>query len=189
MPSLVRDVTVTNMLAGRRMLIEWTLNSQSESITAYEIYRSTTEYQGFQKIAEVPSPTYQYMDKAPYTFGVIWFYKVLARDNTGLRSDITESNAVQDSTFDDFEERPFRSTATITYNSMVVGEVPAGVADGVNMTFTTASLYRMGSVQVLVNGVSALRNSSFTEGTDQQTITINPPPDPGSQVQVNYLKI
>lgn len=188
MPSPVRDVTVTNLLAGRRMLVEWTLNSQTEVVTVYEVYRSTTEYQGFEKIGEVQSPTYQFMDKVPYTFGIVFFYKVLAKDNTGLRSDISESNAVQDSTFDDFEERPFRAT-TVSFGSMITGEVPAGAVNGTNQTFTTANLFRFNTVQVLINGLASLRNSSFTEGTDQRTITLTPAPDAGSQVQVNYLKV
>lgn len=187
-PSPVRDVAVTNLLAGRRMLIEWTLNSQSEVITTYEIYRSTTEYQGFDKIGEVQSPTYQFVDKLPYTFGVTFFYKVIAKDNVGLRSALEDSNAVQDNTFDSFEERPFRAT-TVTVGSTVIGEIPTGAVNGVNGTFTTAHLFRYGTVQVMVNGVALLRGSSFSEGANQQTVTLTPPPDAGSQVQVNYLKV
>lgn len=188
MPSLVKDVTVENLLAGRRMLVEWTLNSSVEVVTIYEVWRSTMEYQGFEKIAEITAPTRQYIDKVPYTFGVVYFYKVIARDNTGLRSDMTESNAVQDTTFDDFEERPFRSV-TLSHNSVVVGETPSGLVNGANTAFTTASYFRFNTVQVFVNGLALARGTAFTEGNDQKTLTLTSAPAALSTVRVGYLKV
>ena len=188
MPSCVRDVEVTNLLAGRRMLIEWTLNSSSESVTAYEIWRSTMEYQGFEKIAEVPSPVAQYVDKVPYTFGIVFFYKVLARSSTGIRSDITQSNAVQDSTFDDFEERPFRANS-VAFGNFVVGEVPSGLINGANTTYTLANYFRFNTVQVFVNGLALVRSVDFTENTDQQTISLTAAPASLSKVIVSYITV
>ena len=188
MPSVVRNIVVDNLLSGRRMLVEWDLNNVSESITAYEIWRSTTEYQGFQKVAEVPSPMYQYVDKVPFTFGIIFFYKVLARDNTGLRSDIHQTAAVQDSTFDDFEEAPFRATS-VSFNDFIVGEVPSGVIDGVNATFTLANLFRFNTTEVCINGLVLNRATDYTENADQQTITLTTPAALYSVIVVNYITV
>lgn len=188
MPSAVRDVRVENLLSGRRMLVEWSPNPSLENVTIYEVWRSSMEYQGFTKIAEIYSPTYQYIDKVPYTFGVVYFYKVLARDVSGLLSDLDATNAVQDSTFDNFEERPFRATM-VTYDSFVKGEVPAGVKNSVNVTFTTAALYRFNTVEVFVNGLALVRGTGFSENTNQQTITLTVAPAPASSVLVNYIAV
>ena len=188
MPSLVREVHVENLLSGRRMLIEWVLNPSNESVTAYEIWRSTTEYQGYEKIAEVANPTYQFIDKVPYTFGIVFFYKVIARDNSGLRSDLSLSNPVQDSTFDDFEERPFRAF-DVSFDSFVVGEIPSGLKNSVNRAFVASSYFRFGTVQVFVNGVALVRGVGFTENTDQKTINLVAAPSPSTSLTVSYLKV
>lgn len=188
MPSIVRDVRCENLLSGLRFLLEWTLNSSSESVTAYEIWRSTTEYQGFEKIAEVQSPTHQYIDKVPYTFGVVYFYKVVARDATGLRSSLDLSNAVSDFTFDDFEEKPFRAT-TLGFDSVIVGEVPRGAVNGTNAVFTTANYFRFNTVAVFVDGKALVRGMGFTEGPDQLTITLTAAPATNLAIIVNYIKV
>lgn len=188
MPSIVREVTVDNLLSGFRYLVEWTLNSSTEVVTAYEIWRSTQEYQGFEKIAEVASPMAQYIDKVPYTFGVVYFYKVIARDNTGLRSDIAQSNPVSDMTFDDFEEKPFRAT-TVSFDSFATGEIPTGVVNGSNASFATSSYFRFGTVEVFVNGVARVAGVGFSEGNDQKALTLTPPPAISSTVMVNYRKV
>lgn len=188
MPTTVRDVHVENLLSGRRMLVEWTPNPTLEGVTAYEIWRSTQEYQGFEKIAEVNDPTYQFIDKIPYTFGIVFFYKVIARDASGYRSDITQSNPVSDVTFDDFEEHPFRST-TLVFNSFISNEVPAGAINSSNTLFTTASLFRFNTVEVFVNGIARVRGVSFTEGANQSTVTISPAPVTGNTVVINYIKL
>ena len=188
MPSVVRDVHVENLMSGRRMLIEWSLNPSVEAITTYEVWRSTTEYQGFEKLATIASPTYQYVDKVPYTFGIVYFYKVLARNSSGLLSDINASNAIQDSTFDNFEERPFRST-TVTYDSFVRGEVPAGLKNSVNKVFSASSLFRFDSVEVFVNGLALTRGVGFTENADQISLTLAAAPASNASILISYLKV
>lgn len=188
MPSTVRDVHVENLLSGRRMLIEWTANPSNEVVTAYEIWRSTQEFQGFEKLGEVQDPTVQFIDKIPYTFGVVFFYKVLARDASGLKSDITQSNPVSDVTFDDFEEHPFRST-TLSFDSLVVSEIPGGLIDGVNKSFTTANLFRFNTMQVFINGVNRLRGTDFTEDPTQNSFTFTNAPVLGVNITVNYIKL
>jgi len=188
MPSVVSNVSVENLLAGRRFLIEWDLNSPEEVVTVYEIWRSTQEYQGFEKVGQVASPTYQFIDKVPYTFGVIFFYKVLAVDNTGYKSNIQQSNAVSDQTFDDFEEKPFRAT-TLQYDALVVSEVPGGLVNGTNTVFTTANLFRFGSLQVFIDGVNRLPTTDFNENPDQMSFTFTAPPAANSNIVINYLKL
>ncbi len=188
MPTTVRDVHVENLLSGRRMLVEWTPNPTLEGVTAYEIWRSTMEYQGYEKIGEVNDPTYQFIDKIPYTFGIVFFYKVLARDASGYKSDITQSNYVSDATFDDFEEHPFRST-NLTFDSFIVSETPGGVVDGANKIFTVANLFRFGTVQVFINGVNRLRTTDFAEDPGQKSITFVDAPALGSIIVVNYVKL
>lgn len=190
MPSPVRSIEVENLMSGRRFLIQWALNSITESITTYEIWRSTTEYQGFQKIASVPSPMTQYIDKVPFTFGIVYFYKVIARDNTGLGSDLHQTPAVQDSTFDDFEEAPFRSTS-VAFSNFVIGEIPVLTVNVSSPppanTYTLANFFRFNTVQIFVNGLSLIRNTDFTENVDQQTVTLMHPVV--GTISVNYITV
>lgn len=186
MPSLVRDVEVTNLLAGQRFLIEWTLNSISESITTYSIFRSTAEQSGYSLLAQVPSPVTQYVDKVPFTFGVTFFYKVIAVDASGTSSDLTQTPGVADVTFDNFEETPFPAT-NVTFSSFVINEVPSGAVDGVNATFQTAAVFRSKSVEVFVNGIHRLA-TDFQENADQKSFTFIAAPALNSKLQVNYIK-
>ncbi len=188
MPSIVKGVSVENLLAGRRFLVEWDLNLPSEVVTTYEVQRSTCENKDFVKIADVVAPNTQFVDKVPFTFGVIFFYKVLAVDGTGLKSDIIDSSPVSDQTFDQFEEKPFRAT-TVAFDSFVVGEVPTGAINGVNTTYTTASLFRFNTVEVRINGVALVRGTGFTESNDQLTLILTAAPTGGQSVIVNYIKV
>lgn len=193
-PTPVFGVSVENLLAGRRMLIEWDLNPLAQGITQYTVWRSTQEYQGFERIATLNSPTYQFIDKVPYTFGVIFFYKVLAINASGVSSELKQSNAVSDQTFDDFEEKPFRAT-TLQFDALVTGETPGGIVDGINKTFTTANLFRFGSLQVFINGVNRINADSnatvvdFTESTDQKSFIFTNAPAIDSIVVISYLKL
>jgi hypothetical protein len=193
-PTPVFGVSVENLLAGRRMLVEWDLSPLAQGITQYTVWRSTQEYQGFEKIATINSPTYQFIDKVPYTFGVIFFYKVLAVNASGVSSDIKQSNAVSDQTFDDFEEKPFRAT-TLQFDALVTNETPGGNVDGVNKTFTTANLFRFGSLQVFLNGINRINADSnatvvdYTEGTNQMSFTFSNAPSQNDIIVVSYLKL
>lgn len=193
-PTPTLGVSVENLLAGRRFLIEWDLNPAIQGVTQYSIWRSTQEYQGFEQMAIVNSPTYQWIDKVPYTFGVIFFYKVVAINASGVSSDITQSNAVSDQTFDDFEEKPFRAT-TLQFDALITGETPSGAIDGVNKIFTTANLFRFGTLQVFLNGVNRINAASgaivvdFTEGANQMSFTFTNAPSANNVIIVGYLKL
>ena len=193
-PTPVNGVSVENLLAGRRMLVEWNLNPSIQGVTQYTVWRSTQEYQGFEKIATLDSPTYQFIDKVPYTFGIIFFYKVLAVSATGISGDIKQANAVSDQTFDDFEEKPFRAT-TLQFDALVTNETPGGSVDGVNKTFTTANLFRFGTLQVFLNGINRINASSgaavvdYTEGNDQMSFTFASAPTIDDIIVISYLKL
>ena len=188
MPATVRDVHVENLLSGRRFLIEWDLNNTSESVTSYEVHRSNNETQGYAVVATITSPTNQYIDKVPYTFGINYFYKVLARDGTGILTDINDAAAVQDTTFDSFEEKPFRAT-TVTFDSFVTGGALAGVQDTINITYTSTSLYRFNTTEIFRNGVALVRGVGYTENNDQTTITMTIAPAPADTLTINFLKV
>lgn len=187
MPSVVNGVKVENLLSGRRFLIEWGLNLPNEGVSVYQIWRSTTEQSGFVKIADIYSPTNQFIDKVPFTYGVTFFYKVVAVTSGGISSDITAVTGTSDVTFDNFDEEPFRAT-NLTFDSFVKNETPVGVVDGLNAVFQTVYLYRVNMLEVFVNGVLRL-SSDYSMGTDQKTFTFIFPPALGSVVRVNYLKI
>ena len=188
MPSIGRHVVVTNLLAGRRMLVEFELNDAAEGVTAYQIWRSAQESEGFELMATVNAPYKQYVDTVPFTFGINYFYKVVAVNASGYSSDISASSAVSDSTFDSFEEKPFRSVA-VTYDSFIVGETPTGAVNGLNLAYVTANLYRYNTVEVFVNGLALTRGVNFSENANQKTLTLSVAPTTGSRVRVNYIKV
>lgn len=188
MPSDVRDVNVENLLAGRRFLVEWNLNLTAEGVTSYLVHRSEQSTQGYQLITTIASPTNQFIDKVPYTFGIQYFYKVIARNASGVSSDINTAAFVSDMTFDSFEEKPFRSV-TVTFDSLVKGEALTGTKDSANLIFTTVSLYRFNSVEVFRNGLALERNVGFAEDNDQTTITLTVAPDSGDSLITSYSKV
>jgi len=187
-PSVVRDVNVENLMSGRRFLIEWVLNEITEGVTTYEIWRSTTESgSDYVHIGSVQAPTVQFIDKVPFTYGVTFFYKVIAVNAGGARGDISAITGTADVTFDNFDEEPFRAT-NLTFDSFVRNETPLGIIDGINYTFQTQFLYRSNSLEIYVNGVHRLP-TDFQTNNDQKTFTFIFPPAPGSIVNVNYLKV
>jgi hypothetical protein len=68
----------------------------------------------------------------------------------------------------------------------VVGEVLAGIIDGVNTAFTTAHAYRPGTTAVCLNGLREVRGIGYTE-TDPTTITFDDPPLPSDDLTVDYV--
>lgn len=191
LPGVVRSVEVTNLLAGYRMLIEWALNEVTDGVTIYEIWRSSNQFQAFEKVAEVPSPMHQYIDTVPFTSGIVFYYKVIAKSATGLRSDFDKSEARSDSTFDSFEESPFRATV-VTFDNFRIGEVPTltvTIPPAVANTYTLMEYYRFNTVEVFVNGVALVRGVGFVENSDQLTITLTNPVPTSGTIIVNYLAV
>ncbi len=188
MPNIVQGTTVENLLTGRRFLVEWSPNQPSEGVSSYQIWRAENSLSGFELTATVSAPTTQYVDKVPFTFGIAFFYKVIAVDAAGLSSDITITTPVSDVTFDSFEEFPFRPT-NVTFDSFVKNEASVGTQDSANTTFSTAALYRLGTLEVVINGVVKTRDVDYTENNDQQNFTITVAPASSDVIRLNYVKL
>lgn len=188
MPSSVRDVHVENLLAGRRFLIDWTLNDDSEGVSIYRIYRSSNANGDFQLLTTITAPTSQFVDKVPFTFGIIFYYKVVAVNSSGLASDISLASPVSDVTFDQFEEKPFRAT-TVTFDSFVYNETPGGLLNNSNLVYQTAYLYRLGTIQFFKNGLLLKPTVDYTENNDQQSITATVAPISTDKLRLHYTKV
>jgi len=80
-------------------------------------------------------------------------------------------------------------SATAIYvllTAFVDGEVPSGIMDSSNPTFTIANTPITGSVQVFWNGIKLRATVGYTIiGT---TITMTTPPDNGDVLEVYYRK-
>lgn len=68
-------------------------------------------------------------------------------------------------------------------SSMVLGETPTGVVDGVNATFTAAAAFQTGGTALYLNG---LREQFYTE-TTATTVTFDTAPIVGDLVTIDYL--
>ena len=186
MPNVVTHVEVTNLLGGFRFLIEWSLNT--DTVTAYKVYRSPNQDQGFNLIATVVDPGNQYIDKVPFTYGATFYYKVVATNASGSQGDLTQAEAVTDMTFDDFEEKPFRSTE-ISVNSFVIDGIPAGLINSANTSYTAAVYYRANTLSVYYDGVRLVRNVGFTEGADQKSFTVASAPTTAHLLRIDYIAL
>jgi hypothetical protein len=72
-------------------------------------------------------------------------------------------------------------------DSFVLNEVPTGLVNGSNVTFTTAFNFVPGSEQVFLNGIKlTLLQDYNTSGNN--TITLYQSPLTGELIQVNYTK-
>lgn len=70
--------------------------------------------------------------------------------------------------------------------AQVVGEVPAGAINGVNMVYTVAHPYTAGTVGMFLNGLRGVRGGDFAE-TPPNQITLTFAPQPGDSVLVDYF--
>jgi hypothetical protein len=188
MPSPVRDVHVENLLSGRRFLIDWVLNDDVEGVTVYKIYRSSNQFSDFQLLTTINAPTSQYIDKVPFTFGIIFYYKVVAVNSSGLSSDFTLAEPVSDVTFDQFEEAPFQAT-TVAFTSFVYNETPGGLLNNSNLIYQTAYLYRLGTTQLFKNGSLLKPTIDYAENNDQQSITMTVAPLSTDSLRIHYTKV
>jgi hypothetical protein len=76
---------------------------------------------------------------------------------------------------------------TGTTVDLVIGEVPSGLVNGSNATFTTAFSFDPDTIDVFVNGLKLLKPDEFTTtGTTQINLTFSPAT--GEVIQVNYQK-
>lgn len=186
-PDTVKNTRVFNLLQLRNFLITWSPN-QELNITNYRVYRSSspTDSASFSVVQTTPANVTSAFDFVPFSFGIVFYWKVTAIDNGGNESSIAETSPVHENTYHDFEEQPFPMVATSS--TFVSGETPLGTINNVNMLFTTIFPYRPGSIQVYLDGIRMDKDTEYTEGPLSQQITFLDPPDSGSMVRVDYIK-
>jgi hypothetical protein len=68
------------------------------------------------------------------------------------------------------------------------GEVPSGLIDGVNSTFTTADPFIPETVQVFLNGMLLIKPDEYNT-SGNQTIVLAVSPNTGENLQVNYTRL
>ncbi len=69
----------------------------------------------------------------------------------------------------------------------VVGEIPVGLVNGSNATFTSQLAFIPLSVEVLINGISQTYGIDFTT-TGFYTINMSDSPSIGDSIRINYLR-
>lgn len=186
-PSLVTNTQVVNLLSRRRYLVSWNMNPELD-ILSYNIFRSENQFDGFTSVGSVGTPSVQFVDTVPFTFGVNYFWKVQAVNSTSQTSDLVSTEAVSDITIGQFDEEPFKQTQ-VQSADFVINEVPAGVINGINTAYATAFIFRAGTLQVFLNGVLQTPGVHYTEDTDQLGFTmITPIPVGTDTLLVNYTK-
>jgi hypothetical protein len=72
--------------------------------------------------------------------------------------------------------------------TIVVGEIPTGAIDGVNMNFTASANFHGSSLQVYLNGLRILETIEFTV-TGPNTFQMIEPPWSGSRIQIDYIEL
>lgn len=186
-PNPVEAIRVYNLLTERGYLITWG-PSQETNIDHYNVYRgeSPTDITNFQVLSQVPKPVTSYLDRVPFTFGIVFYYLVTAVDDGGNESSLAFTTPAQENTYHSFEEQPFFNT--IVSSDFITDEIPTGSIDGVNALFTTLFPYRKNSVEVYLNGVKLFPINDFTEGPLSQQLTFVSPPDIGGMLRINYKK-
>lgn len=186
-PDTVKAIRVFNLLAERGYLITWQPN-QEINMFKYRVYRSEspTDFTNFQSLGEVLVPVTSFVDRVPFTFGIVFYYIVTAIDDGGNESSLVLTTPAQENSYHSFEEQPFFNT--IVSSDFITDEVPTGAVDTVNTLFVTAFPYRKGSVEIYLNGVKLLPTIDFNEGPQSQQITFVNAPDTGGVLRINYKK-
>lgn len=186
-PDTVKVIRVYNLLAERGYLISWQPN-QETNIANYKIYRSEspTDAENFKLLGSVNNQVTSYIDKVPFTFGIVWYYVVTAVDDGGNESSISRTTPSHENTYHSFEEQPFPNT--VSASDFVKDEKPTGLVDALNALYTTKYPFRLGTVEVFLNGVKLIPVVDFNEGPSSQQITFTDPPNVGGEIRVNYTR-
>ena len=71
-------------------------------------------------------------------------------------------------------------------SNVLIGEVPAGLINGVNTVFTVTDSYQAGSTRLEINGLLIIRPDEYTESGDKEITYLNPP-KPGDVHFIQYL--
>lgn len=188
-PSPVSNILVVNLLNRRRFLVQWSKNPELD-IASYNIYRAEAQFSGFALVGSVGIPSTQFIDTVPFTFGVNFYYKVTAVNSSGQESDITVTEAVTDSTINSFDEEPFKQVV-VQKQDLIFGEIPMGLANNANVTYTTLFPFRAGSLQFIKNGLILTEtgaNPDYIEFIGGTGFTVAIPPHSTDNLRVNYVK-
>ncbi len=188
-PETVKALRVRDLIAERGFLICWQPNLET-NIAGYNVYRSSspTDDSEFNKLnAALIAPNVRtHIDNVPYSFGIVFYYKVTAVDDGGNESSLTLTSPVHDNTFHSFEEQPFPNI--VTDGDFISDEIPAGAIDGNNNLYTTKFPYRPNSVQIYQDGIRLRLGTDFNEGPLSQQVTLTFAPNIGADLRVTYRK-
>lgn len=187
MPSPLSVIRVFNLLSNGQMLITWNAAIEN-NIASYKVYRSSspTDNSEYSLVATVTAPSTSYVDFVPYSFGIVYYYKVTSVDTSAVESDISLTNPSHENSYHSFEEQPFPTS--VTTNNFIVDENPTGLVNGSNTLYTTSYPYRKNTVEVYVEGLRLVRGVGFTEGPGAQQVTLTVAPTSGNKVRFNYLR-
>jgi hypothetical protein len=70
-------------------------------------------------------------------------------------------------------------------SNVLIGEVPAGVINGVNKVFTVVNSYQTDSTRLDLNGIIQINPDEYTESADKEITFVNPP-KPGDALFIQY---
>lgn len=186
-PSLVTNTQVISLLSKRRFLVSWNENPEL-NIVSYNVYRSENQFDGFTLVGSVGLPSVQLVDTVPFTFGVNYFWKVQAVNSLAQTSDLVSTEAVSDISIGQFDEEPFKQTQ-VQSADFVINEIPGGLLNNSNLVYTTAQIFRAGTLQVFLNGVLQAPTVNYNENLNQQGFTmITPTPISADTLAVAYIK-
>lgn len=68
----------------------------------------------------------------------------------------------------------------------IIGEIPAGIQDGVNLAFTTVTTFAVDSTAVYRNGLREVRGVGYTE-TGSDTVTFTTAPLSSDDITIDYI--
>ena len=60
-------------------------------------------------------------------------------------------------------------------SNVLIGEVPAGLINGVNKVFTVTDSYQAASTILEINGIKVINPEEYTESGDKEITYTNPP--------------
>lgn len=189
-PDLVKHIIVSNLLEGRRYLIEWQPLSDTD-ITHYNIYRSEAHYTGFTKVGQASGQDNQFVDVVPQVWGVVYFYKVTATNEEGWESDLSRSFPASSISTSGFSQEVFLND--LIPKDLISQEEPIGVKDGENVTFRTQNAYHPNTLEVVLDYLTLFRDIDFEEvdGVHFRFIGnfATSPPSPDDIMRVSYIRI
>lgn len=73
-------------------------------------------------------------------------------------------------------------------SDIVMGEIPTGLINGANATFTSLSPFIPEKLIVERNGITQRKNIDYTT-TGNNTINLTFSPDTGESILINYIKL